>query len=155
MKHYSLKLLLTPVVGLLLIFQAATAEEESPLDKMLTARIKVNEQYRDQYTKEAENSAFAKDLVPLEKKIGQGWVDYLAYVRSLKNPKLKKQVLQLELMGELSGCYYDLEVAESIIEKASLRSKIVRWKKELAKLEKIKTGETETKPAIPALPSAP
>ena len=155
MKHYSVKLLLATLVVSLLTFQPATAEEESLLDKMLTERIKMNEKYRDEYAKDAEDSPFAKDLVPLEKKIGQGWVDYLTYVRSLKNQKLKKQILKLELLGELSYCYYDLEAAEGLIEKASLRSKIAKWKKEIAKLESIDTEKAAPNPDLPAPQTGP
>jgi len=133
--------------ALLLVGMASGAEVT--LNDLLDRRIEINKKYRDQYTEEAGEAEFAEKLQPLEKEIGQGWVDYLTYVKSLKDEKLKEQVLRLELLQELSGCYYDLEYAEGLLEKAKLRGKIKGWERELALLDTIagKDGKDEKKGA--------
>ena len=148
MKMITTKYLL-PLLGFLLLVPSADAEEQSQLDKMLTERIKMHEKYRDDYAKDAEESELAKELVPLEKKVGQGYVDYMIYLRDQKDIKLKKRVLHLELLGELTYAYYDLENAETFIQKATARSAIAKWKKKLAALEKIDTEGKTKKPVTP------
>ena len=130
-----MKFILFILMPLSIIANLSAADET--LDQMLSQRIKLNEKYRDQFTKEAAESPLAKDLQPLEKKIGQNWVDYLSYVKSQKDDKLKAYVIRLELLDELRGCYYDLEYSESAVEKASLKLEIAKWKKELEILKGI------------------
>lgn len=156
MSKHLLKFALIPILGFLLSMQPARADEEADaLDRMLKDRIKLNAKYGDEYAKGAKDSPFAKDLVPLEKKIGQGWVDYLKYLRTLKNHTITKQVLKLEYMTELSGSYYDLEIAEGLVEKAAIRGDILKWKKELARLQKFMPEEKATKPPTPSTPTSP
>jgi len=148
------KLSLISLLGFILASSFSLAKEPSILDQMLTDRIKLNEKYRDEYAKVAEDSPLAKDLVPLEKKVGQAWVDYLTYIQSLKNPKLTKATVKLEILSEIQGCYYDLEYAEGFIEKASIRSDLAKWKKKLAKLEKVAVKGDVPQPIIPITPEA-
>lgn len=128
-----------------LMFFVGVAFAEETLNDLLDRRIKLNEGYRDQYAEEAGESEFAKKLQPLEKEVGQAWVDYLKYVKSLKDDKLKEQVLRIEILHELTGCYYDLEYAEGMLEKAKLGGKIKRWERELKLLDKI-VGKDEKAP---------
>jgi hypothetical protein len=130
-----MKFILFILMPLSIIANLSAADET--LDQMLSQRIKLNEKYRDQFTKEAAESRLAKDLQPLEKQIGQHWVDYLTYVKAQKDDKLKAYVIRLELLDELRGCYYDLEYTESVVEKAALKLEIAKWKKELEILKGI------------------
>lgn len=136
------------IISLLFLVNFLIAGET--LDQLLERRIALNEDYRDRFTKEAAESPVAKDLQPLEKKLGQQWVDYLTYVKQQKDDKLKAYVIRLELLDEIRGCYYDLEFAENMLEKASLNLEISKWKKELEALNKIVkqdgAGQLPTRP---------
>ncbi|BCX47379.1 hypothetical protein HAHE_12870 [Haloferula helveola] len=113
------------------------AEDKPGLDELLDERIEANEKYRDRFAKEAEESPYAKDLQPLEKKIGQEWVDFLKHVKASEDEKLKLHTLRLEFMDELRGCYYDLEYAEGVLERATIRSEILKWKKKVERVEEL------------------
>ena len=118
-------------------------DQPKTLNDLLDRRIKVNEEYRDRFTKEAEDTQFAKELPPLEKKLGQEWVDYLTYVKSLQDDKRKEGMLRLEIVGEITGAYYDIEYAEGLLEMSKARGALQRWKRELGYLDQItgKAGE--------------
>lgn len=109
---------------------------EDVLNKLLDERIEANEQYRDDFTEEAKESKFADKLVPLEKKNGQEWVDYIKYVRASDDKKLKAYVLKTEIMGELISAYYDLEFAEGLLDKTTANTMVKKWKTKLEELEK-------------------
>ncbi len=130
-----MRVLLFILMQLFIVASLPAADET--LDQLLSRRIQLNEKYRDEFTKDAAESPLAKDLQPLEKKIGQQWVDYLTYVKAQKDDKLKAYVIRLELLDELRGCYYDLEFAEGVHEKVRLKLSIGKWKKELKKLNEI------------------
>ena len=107
------------------------------LDAMLGERIKVNAQHRDEFAKAAEESPLAAALVPLEKKTGQAWVDYLTYVKSLDDDQLKIHVLRLEFYAELGDCLYDLEVAQGQQEVDDIKQELKGWKEKMDELDKV------------------
>ncbi|MEP2774475.1 MAG: hypothetical protein ABJQ29_15385 [Luteolibacter sp.] len=126
------------LIVLILLFPVSSFAQEreaGTLDSMLDERIILNEKYRDDFAKDAEQSPLAEDLVPLEKKIGDAWVNYLRYIRNSTDPKLKVHALRLEFLDELRGCYYELEYADSLIEKVNIRGEIATWKKLLTRLD--------------------
>lgn len=133
------KLIFRPIVPILLLlsgFSISAAEKQAPtLDSMLDDRIALNEKYGEEFAEDAEESELAEDLVPLEKKIGDAWVNYLKYIRESQDTKLKVHALRIEYLDEMRGCYYSLEYAESLIEKVNLRADIASWKKLLTRLD--------------------
>ncbi|MGJ8645090.1 MAG: hypothetical protein ACSHX9_16940 [Luteolibacter sp.] len=131
-------LLIIPVLFLLSSFTALAEEKDAPsLDSMLDDRVTLNEKYRDDFAEEAESSPLAEDLVPMEKKFGDAWVNYLKYIRASDDTKLKVHALRVEFLDEIVGCYHSLEYADSLIEKVNLRADIAAWKKLLARLDNL------------------
>lgn len=122
----------------------SVAEKLPTLDDLLDRRIKLNEDYRDEFVKDAEESSYSKELKPLERDLGQGWVDHLKYVKKSKDLKLKEQVIRLEILTEMTGIYYELEYAENLLEKASLGGQLQKWKRELALLDEIVERDAKT-----------
>ena len=140
-----LRSLLAPAFCIALFTTATAEEKKAPtLNSMLEERITLNAKYGKKYSKMAEDSPFAEDLVPLEKRVGVAWVNYLKYIRASDDPELKVHALRIEFLDEIRGCYYDLEYAESLIEKVNLRSDLSKWKKLLTQLDAI---AVETKDA--------
>ena len=140
MKH-----LLLAAVAALTLSGLVSAQNEA-LDALFDERIKDNEEYRDQYAKEAEDTTVAEELVPHEKESGQMWVDYLKHVKEKGDLKTKEYVLSLEYRGELSGAYWDLEYAEGVLEKTQARAKITKYKRKLEELDQLLNPEKAAKP---------
>ena len=74
-------------------------------------------------------------LVKSESDLGQHWIKYLGYIKVTPDLKARLLVLRLEIVSELNNGYYDLESAESFLEKTEANASIVKWKKALKKLE--------------------
>lgn len=124
------------VLGALAILApGARADDKATIMRHLDERITLNEEYRDRFVEEARESPLAKEVVPLEKEVGQGWVDYLNYVKSTKNLELIAHVVKIELVDEMLGCLYDLEVAEGFAERARLRAELASWKSKKTEFE--------------------
>ena len=132
MKKISFLVLLCSLVGF-----ASGEDAPETLNDLFDRRIKVNEKYRDEFTREAADLEFAKQLVPLEKELGQEWVDYLKYVKSLKDDVIRKQVLRMEILEELTGSYSEAQWPEDDISKMQALADIRRWKTELEFLDRI------------------
>lgn len=131
---------------LLCCVPALYAEELSILDKELDERIEVNKGYKIEFSESAKESQFAHELVPLEAKNGQDWVDFLTYVRKSEDMTLKLFVLKIELQTELAGYLYDLEYAEDLQEKTEIFQQIEKYK---AKLKAVHDAETAMKEKAP------
>ncbi len=127
----------------LVVSLASFCYADDAMDELIDERIKVNEEYRDEFADLAKESEFAEQLVPLEKKNGQEWVDYLKYVRTLNDKKLKIHVLRLEYMEEVITAYGNLEYAEGVIDKTAAQVQLNIWKKKLEDFEKLVTEDAK------------
>lgn len=119
-----------------MVLMPLCAEDLSLLDKELDERIELNKQYKIDYTEMAKESAMAGELVPLEEKNGQDWVDFITYVRKSDDPVLKLYVLKIELQGELTNYLYDLEYAETMQDRAEAVKQAQVYREKLAALKK-------------------
>lgn len=138
---------MTFVLWSLLIPSWLSAEPLAVLNQELDQRIEVNKAYKTEYAESAKDSQFAHELVPLEEKNGQDWVDFITYVRKSDDAQLKIYVLKIELQTELAGYLYDLEYAEGLEEKTEIFQKIETYK---AKLKAVHAAEAVLKAPAPA-----
>lgn len=129
------------------LFPFALFSEELPvLDKELDERIELNKKYKTDFTEDAKESDLAHELVPLQSRNGQDWVDFLTYVRKSEDIQLKVYVLRIELQTELIGYYYDLEYAESFAEKSEIFKEIEKYKAKLAAVKAFAEGLKKPEP---------
>lgn len=125
---------------LVLSSSLALANEEltKKLDALFDLRIKINEDYRDQFAEEAtelENKEAREFLEKSEKENGQVWVDFLKRMKTNPDLKARIQLLRLEIVGEINNGYYDLEFAEGVKDQFKARGVITKWNKHLKELE--------------------
>lgn len=107
------------------------------LDEYLDERIELNEFYRDKNVKQADELRFANDIKPIEREIGQEWVDFLRHVRASKDRKLKIHTLRLEFLEEMRGCGYNLEDSGSVSEANGIRGELKAWRTKLEAVNKV------------------
>ena len=117
--------------------QSYATEKLKTLDNYLDDRIAANIKYREDFVEEAKESPVAKDLIPVEKKLGDEWVEFIKYVHESKDEKLKIHSLRIEFLDEIRGCYYDLEIAEGFLEKLKIKGEIAKWNKALSDVTKL------------------
>ena len=121
--------LLSRCVLLLSLTYTGLLAEEKSLNDHLEDRVVLNAQYAKRFVEEAEESAYAKRLQPIEKELGCEWVEFLKKIKESDDEQLKVMALRIEILDEIRGCYYDLEWVESMIEKVKLRNQLGQWKK--------------------------
>ena len=131
------KFIVLPLLVIIFPFQAEEGKE-SLLDKMLGERIEMTKELNAEMIEEVQEMEQKDKLLPIEERLGELYLEHLEYVRSLKDEKLKRQILEYEILNEVSTGYYDLEYAVSFLEKGAARLKI---KKATEKLEQLKRGE--------------
>ena len=91
-----------------------------------------------EFLKDAEslgNPKVRELLVKSESDLGQHWIKYLGYMKVTPDLKARLLVLRLEIVNELNNGYYNLEDANSFLEKTQANASIVKWKKALKELE--------------------
>ncbi len=113
------------------------AADEATLDQYLDERIELNEFYRDKNVKQADTLRFVKDIKPIEREIGQEWVDFLRHVRASTDRKLKIHTLRLEFLEEMRGCGYNLEDAENVSDANRIRAELKAWRTKLEVVNKV------------------
>lgn len=140
---------------------SAFADEPKTLDDMIDERIKKNIEYRDEFSEDAKSSPIADQLVPVEKQVGQKWVDLLKYARASQDIAFKAHVLRLDYCEEIRSSCYELEYAEGLLEKTKYNLEMSYWrtrlklvdefeKAELADSEKKQSGKDRQLPAAAA-----
>ena len=156
-----MKILSIVILALSTSFGFANKELNKKLDELFDLRIKIAKVQNEEFLKGAEslkNPKVREFLVKSESDLGQHWIKYLGYIKVTPDLKARLLVLRLEIVSELNNGYYDLESAESFLEKTEANASIVKWKKALKKLEeaeaiykklakeKKKLGQTERRP---------
>ena len=129
------------------------------LDNLFDLRIKTNEQYRDEFTSDAEeleNKKAREFLTKSEKEYGQVWIDFLKRMKKSPDLQARLQILRIEIQGELQNAYYDLEYAFDITERVAANANIARWETQMTKLKEAealyKKSQEKTKTEAPAKP---
>ena len=133
-----MKILSIVILALSTSFGFANKELNKKLDELFDLRIKIAKVQNEQFLKDAEslsNPKVREFLVKSESDLGQHWIKYLGYIKVTPDLKARLLVLRLEIVSELNNGYYDLESAESFLEKTEANASIVKWKKALKKLE--------------------
>ena len=133
-----MKKLATVIFALSTSFGFSNQELNKKLDELFDLRIKIAKVQNGEFLKGAEslkNPKVREFLVKSESDFGQHWIKYLGYMKVTPDLKARLLVLRLEIVMELNNGYYDLESAESFIEKTEANASIVKWKKALKKLE--------------------
>ena len=126
------------ILALSTSFGLANQELNKKLDELFDLRIKIAKVQNEEFLKDAEslgNPKVRELLVKSESDLGQHWIKYLGYMKVTPDLKARLLVLRLEIVNELNNGYYDLEDAESFLEKTEANASIVKWKKALKKLE--------------------
>ena len=126
------------ILALSTSFGLANQELNKKLDELFDLRIKIAKVQNEEFLKDAEslgNPKVRELLVKSESDLGQHWIKYLGYMKVTPDLKARLLVLRLEIVAELNNGYYDLEDAESFLEKTDANASIVKWKKALKKLE--------------------
>ena len=119
-------------------FGLANQELNKKLDELFDLRIKIAKVQNKEFLKDAEslgNPKVRELLVKSESDLGQHWIKYLGYMKVTPDLKARLLVLRLEIVNELNNGYYNLEDANSFLEKTQANASIVKWKKALKKLE--------------------
>jgi exonuclease VII small subunit len=119
-------------------FGLANQELNKKLDKLFDLRIKIAKVQNKEFLKDAEslgNPKVRELLVKSESDLGQHWIKYLGYMKVTPDLKARLLVLRLEIVNELNNGYYNLEDANSFLEKTQANASIVKWKKALKELE--------------------
>jgi hypothetical protein len=119
-------------------FGLANQELNKKLDELFDLRIKIAKVQNKEFLKDAEslgNPKVRELLVKSESDLGQHWIKYLGYMKVTPDLKARLLVLRLEIVNLLHNGYYNLEYAESFLEKTQANASIVKWKKALKKLE--------------------
>ena len=133
-----MKILSIVILALSTSFGFANKELNKKLDELFDLRIKIAKVQNEEFLKGAEslkNPKVREVLVKSESALGQHWIKYLGYMKVTPDLKARLLVLRLEIVNELNNGYYDLEDAESFLEKTEANASIVKWKKALKKLE--------------------
>ena len=133
-----MKILSIVILALSTSFGFANKELNKKLDELFDLRIKIAKVQNEEFLKGAEslkNPKVREFLVKSESDLGQHWIKYLGYMKVTPDLKARLLVLRLEIVNELNNGYYDLEDAESFLEKTEANASIVKWKKALKKLE--------------------
>ena len=133
-----MKILSIVILALSTSFGFANKELNKKLDELFDLRIKIAKVQNEEFLKDAEslsNPKVREFLVKSESDLGQHWIKYLGYIKVTPDLKARLLVLRLEIVSELNNGYYDLESAESFLEKTEANASIVKWKKALKKLE--------------------
>ena len=133
-----MKIVSIVILALSTSFGFANKELNKKLDELFDLRIKIAKVQNEQFLKDAEslsNPKVREFLVKSESDLGQHWIKYLGYIKVTPDLKARLLVLRLEIVSELNNGYYDLESAESFLEKTEANASIVKWKKALKKLE--------------------
>nr|MBR9812054.1 hypothetical protein [bacterium] len=133
-----MKILSMVILALSTSFGFANKELNKKLDELFDLRIKIAKVQNEEFLKDAEslsNPKVREFLVKSESDLGQHWIKYLGYIKVTPDLKARLLVLRLEIVSELNNGYYDLESAESFLEKTEANASIVKWKKALKKLE--------------------
>ena len=126
------------ILALLTSFGSANKELNKKLDELFDLQIKTSKVHTEENIKEAEslgNSKVKEFLVKSESDLGQHFIEYLGYMKVTPDLKARLLVLRLEIVNLLHNGYYNLEYAESFLEKTQANASIVKWKKALKKLE--------------------
>ena len=126
------------ILELLTSFGSANKELNKKLDELFDLRIKIAKVQNKEFLKDAEslgNPKVRELLVKSESDLGQHWIKYLGYMKVTPDLKARLLVLRLEIVNLLHNGYYNLEYAESFLEKTQANASIVKWKKALKKLE--------------------
>ena len=119
-------------------FGLANQELNKKLDELFDLRIKIAKVQNKEFLKVAEslrNPKVREFLVKSESDLGQHWIKYLGYMKVTPDLKARLLVLRLEIVNELNNGYYNLEDANSFLEKTQANASIVKWKKALKELE--------------------
>jgi|TARA_B100001093_G_C26427789_1_gene842641 exonuclease VII small subunit len=119
-------------------FGLANQELNKKLDELFDLRIKIAKVQNKEFLKDAEslgNPKVRELLVKSESDLGQHWIKYLGYMKVTPDLKARLLVLRLEIVNELNNGYYNLEDANSFLEKTQANASIVKWKKALKELE--------------------
>ena len=133
-----MRILSIVILALSTSFGFANKELNKKLDELFDLRIKIAKVQNEEFLKDAEslsNPKVREFLVKSESDLGQHWIKYLGYIKVTPDLKARLLVLRLEIVSELNNGYYDLESAESFLEKTEANASIVKWKKALKKLE--------------------
>ncbi|MDC0324870.1 hypothetical protein OAL42_02245 [Akkermansiaceae bacterium] len=126
------------ILALSTSFGLANQELNKKLDELFDLRIKIAKVQNEEFLKDAEslgNPKVRELLVKSESNLGQHWIKYLGYMKVTPDLKARLLVLRLEIVNELNNGYYNLEDANSFLEKTQANASIVKWKKALKKLE--------------------
>ena len=123
------------------------AADEGQLNKELEERIKANQALTEVLIEYAKVSEFKAELVPLEKKSGVFWTDYIKHVIESKDLKLKVYVLRTEYNQEIVDALYELEYEEDAEAKPMWKAKASEFRAKLEKLEKTALKLGVVKPA--------
>ena len=126
------------ILALLTSFGSANKELNKKLDELFDLRIKIAKVQNKEFLKDAEslgNPKVRELLVKSESDLGQHWIKYLGYMKVTPDLKARLLVLRLEIVNELNNGYYNLEDANSFLEKTQANASIVKWKKALKELE--------------------
>ena len=119
-------------------FGLANQELNKKLDELFDLRIKIAKVQNKEFLKDAEsleNPKVRELLVKSESDLGQHWIKYLGYMKVTPDLKARLLVLRLEIVNELNNGYYNLEDANSFLEKTQANASIVKLKKALKELE--------------------
>jgi exonuclease VII small subunit len=126
------------ILALSTSFGLANQELNKKLDELFDLRIKIAKVQNEEFLKDAEslgNPKVRELLVKSESDLGQHWIKYLGYMKVTPDLKARLLVLRLEIVNELNNGYYNLEDANSFLEKTQANASIVKWKKALKELE--------------------
>ena len=119
-------------------FGLANQELNKKLDELFDLRIKIAKVQNKEFLKDAEslgNPKVRELLVKSESDLGQHWIKYLGYMKVTPDLKARLLVLRLEIVNLLHNGYYNLEDANSFLEKTQANASIVKLKKALKELE--------------------
>ena len=113
----------------------AAAADAATLDEQLTERIKANRAYTETYVELHEETQASAETVLTTRAVGEAWVQLYDYARDSEDESLKRQLLRLEYLFEISKHHYDLDAAESEAEKKVLQNGLEKYESLLQKLD--------------------
>ena len=117
------------------------------LNEYLDERIKENKKMTKDFVKNAAESEYNDELIPIEKKVGELWVEYLKDLKKSDNKLQKAKFLRLEYMNAIVIFYYDFEYEDSNPKKELLQGHIQQCHKRIEVLEGIIKSELSKAPA--------
>jgi hypothetical protein len=125
-----LSLFLIPLLSLPL-----SAETPDPIRDLFNDRIRLNRQYKEDYTEPVRDHPLSARLVPLAQQNGDDWVALLTYLRDHGDARIQFLMLRTELLAEIIPHLLEEEDAETEAEKETVAAKRKPFETQLQQLE--------------------